>query len=57
MVHTFSESISAVKARSEFDKMIASAHRWQFDVLLVWSLDRLHRSMVGALSTVLDLDR
>jgi DNA invertase Pin-like site-specific DNA recombinase len=57
IVQTFSENVSAVKARPEFDQMIASAHRGKFDVLLVWSLDRLPRSMVGALQTVLDLDR
>jgi putative DNA-invertase from lambdoid prophage Rac len=56
-VRVFSENVSAVKARPEFDAMIAAAHRGKFEVLLVWSLDRLHRSMVGALQTVLDLDR
>ena len=57
IVQTFSENVSAVKTRPEFDAMIAGAHRGKFDVLLVWSLDRLHRSMVGALQAVLDLDR
>jgi DNA invertase Pin-like site-specific DNA recombinase len=57
IVTTFSENISAAKTRPEFEKMIAAAHRGKFEVLLVWSLDRLHRSMVGALQTVLDLDR
>lgn len=57
VVTRFSENVSAAKTRPEFDKMIAAAHRGRFDVLLVWSLDRLHRSMVGSLQTVLDLDR
>jgi DNA invertase Pin-like site-specific DNA recombinase len=57
IVATYAEKVSAVKTRPEFDKMIASAHRGKFDVLLVWNLDRLHRSIVGALQTVLDLDR
>ncbi len=57
IVRVFSENVSAVKTRPEFDAMIAEAHRGKFEVLLVWSLDRLHRSMVGALQTVLDLDR
>lgn len=58
VVTTFSENVSAVKTdRPEFDKMIASAHRGRLAVLLIWSLDRLHRSMVGSLQTVLDLDR
>ena len=56
IVRVFSENVSAMKARPEFDAMIAAAHRGKFDVLLVWSFDRLHRSMVGALQTVLDLD-
>lgn len=57
IVRVFSENVSAVKTRPEFDAMIAAAHRGKFEALLVWSLDRLHRSMVGALQTVLDLDR
>lgn len=57
IVRVFSENVSAVKARPGFDAMIAAAHRGEFEVLLVWSLDGLHRSMVGALQTVLDLDR
>ncbi len=40
-----------------FDKMIAAAHRGRYGVLVVWSLDRLHRGMVGALQIVLELDR
>lgn len=55
-MRVFSENVSAVKTRPEFDAMIAAAHRGKFEVLVVWSLDRLHRSMVGALQTVLDLD-
>jgi CheY-like chemotaxis protein len=39
------------------EKMIVAAHRGRFRVLLVWSLDCLHRSMVGSLQTVFDLDR
>jgi DNA invertase Pin-like site-specific DNA recombinase len=55
-VRVFSENVSAVKARSEYDAMIAAARRRKFDVLLIWSRDRLDRSMVGALHTVLDLE-
>ncbi len=53
----YSEKVSAVKERSEYDRLIRDAHRGKYEVLLVWSLDRLHRSMVGALQTVLELDR
>jgi hypothetical protein len=35
IVQTFFENVSAVKARPEFDKMIASVHRGKFDVHLV----------------------
>lgn len=38
--------------------MIEAAHRGAFEVLLVWSLDRLGRSMTGNLvEAVLELDR
>jgi len=32
--------------------MMAGAHRGDFDVLVVWSLDRLGRSMTGNLQAV-----
>jgi DNA invertase Pin-like site-specific DNA recombinase len=35
---------------------MANAHTGKFDVLVVWALDRLGRSMVGNLTTVLKLD-
>lgn len=57
VVEIFSENVSAVKARPQLDLMLSAAHRGRYSVLIVWSLDRLHRSMVGALQTVLDLDR
>jgi putative DNA-invertase from lambdoid prophage Rac len=56
-VAVFEEKASAVKHRPEFEKMRLAAHEGRFDVLLVWSLDRLGRSMVGNLQTVLELDR
>jgi len=37
--------------------MMADAHHGAFDVLVVWALDRLGRSMVGNLRDVLELDR
>jgi DNA invertase Pin-like site-specific DNA recombinase len=53
----FEEKMSAVKTRPEFDKMMLAAHEGKFDVVVVWALDRLGRSMVGNLQTVLELDR
>ncbi len=57
IVEKFAEKVSAAKARPQLDRLLAEAHRGRFQVVLVWSLDRLHRSMLGALQTVLDLDR
>jgi len=57
LVATYAEKVSAVKHRPAFERMLADAHRGKFQVVVVWSLDRLHRSMVGALQTVIDLDR
>jgi hypothetical protein len=57
LVATYAEKVSAVKQRPAFERMLADAHRGKFQVVLVWSLDRRHRSMVGALQTVIDLDR
>jgi DNA invertase Pin-like site-specific DNA recombinase len=58
LTHVFEENVSAAaKVRPEFDRMMGCAHRAEFEVLVVWSLDRLGRSMVGNLQAVLDLDR
>ena len=56
LVVTFEESAGATAVRPEFERMMAAAHRGEFDVLLVWSLDRLGRSMIGNLRAVLELD-
>ncbi len=55
VVAQFEESASAARERPEFQRM--TAHRGEFDVLVVWALDRLGRSMTGNLQVVLDLDR
>lgn len=57
VVETFEESVSATRARPELKRMMEAAHRGAFEVLLVWSLDRLGRSMTGNLEAVLELDR
>lgn len=57
LVATYEEKASAVKARSQFERMMRDAHEGSFDVLAVWSLDRLGRSMVGNVQAVLELDR
>lgn len=48
---------SAVKARPVYERMLADAHAGRVQAVLFWALDRLHRSMAGAINTVLDLDR
>ena len=57
VVATYAEKVSAAKTRPEFERLLKDAHRSKFDFIIVWSLDRLGRSMLGNLTTVLDLDR
>lgn len=57
LVETYEESTSAVKRRPAFERMMTDAHGGAYDVLVVWSLDRFGRSMVGNLQAVLELDR
>jgi DNA invertase Pin-like site-specific DNA recombinase len=57
IVAVYDEQASAARKRPEFDRMLADAHRGAFDVLVVWALSRFGRSMVGNLTTVLELDR
>ncbi len=57
IVAVYEEVVSAAsKKRSEFDRMMVDAHAGKFDVLLVAAIDRLQRSMVGAVDTILKLD-
>lgn len=53
----YEEQASAVKNRPAYAQMMKDAKRGAFDVLVVWSLDRLGRSMTGNLADVLELDR
>ncbi len=53
----YEEQASAAKARPALQRLLTDAHRRAFDVLLVWSLDRLGRSMTGNVQTVLALDQ
>jgi putative DNA-invertase from lambdoid prophage Rac len=57
IAHIFEEKVSAAKERPEYDRMMLAAHRGEFSVLAIWALDRLQRSMTGAVHAVLDLDR
>lgn len=53
----YEEVESAAKARPVLDRMLADARAGKLRAILVWALDRLHRSMVGSIQTVLELDR
>jgi putative DNA-invertase from lambdoid prophage Rac len=57
LVGVFEEKRSAAKSRPEYDRMMTAAHKGEFRSLLVWSLDRFGRSMVGNMMAVLELDR
>lgn len=50
-------STSAKKPRVEFEKMKEAARNKEFDVLIIWAIDRFGRDMVGNLTDILDLDK
>ncbi|MRI90260.1 recombinase family protein [Aggregicoccus sp. 17bor-14] len=52
----YEETESAAKARPVFERMLADVRAGRIQAVLVWALDRLHRSMPGAINTVLELD-
>lgn len=53
----YEEVESAAKARPVMERMLADARTGKVRAILVWALDRLHRSMVGSIQTVLECDR
>ncbi len=53
----YEEVESAAKARPVMERMIADARAGRVRAILVWALDRLHRSMIGSIQTVLECDR
>jgi putative DNA-invertase from lambdoid prophage Rac len=53
----FEETESAAKQRPVLEQVLAAARSGQVNAVIVWALDRLHRSMHGAITTVLELDR
>lgn len=57
VVAVYAEQASAAKKRPEYERMMDEARRGGFAVLLIWSLDRLGRSMMGNIEAVLELDR
>jgi DNA invertase Pin-like site-specific DNA recombinase len=53
----YEEVESAAKARPVLDRMLADVRAGRVQAVAVWALDRLHRSMTGAINTVLELNR
>jgi putative DNA-invertase from lambdoid prophage Rac len=53
----YEEVESAAKARPVLDRMLADARAGRVRAIMVWALDRMHRSMTGAINTVLECDR
>lgn len=50
------EKASSVKRRPVFERMMSDARQRKFDVVLVWKMDRLARSMKQFIDTILELD-
>jgi len=57
VVQVYEEQAPAAKHRPIFEQMLKDARRGKLTVLVLWSLDRFGRSMVGNLQDVLELDR
>jgi DNA invertase Pin-like site-specific DNA recombinase len=53
----YEETESAAKARPVLDRVLQDVRGGLVQGVAVWALDRLHRSMAGAINTVLELDR
>lgn len=53
----YEEVESAAKTRPVLDRMLGDVRAGRMRAILVWALDRLHRSMFGAVQTVLECDR
>jgi putative DNA-invertase from lambdoid prophage Rac len=56
IVHVFEEKISSTKRRPALEAMLLSAHRREWDCLLIFSLDRLGRSLKQNLDVFMRLD-
>jgi putative DNA-invertase from lambdoid prophage Rac len=55
VLEVIEEKATTRKKRPELERILQDAHRGRFDVLVVWALDRLGRSMVGNLQLVREL--
>jgi DNA invertase Pin-like site-specific DNA recombinase len=57
IVATFEERASSKKRRPEYERLLKDARRGKFDVVVIWAIDRLGRSMVGNMQDIAELDR
>lgn len=58
IVHEYTDKISGAKARRPgLDQLLDDARRGQFDVLLIWSCDRLARSVKHFLEVLDEMNR
>ena len=58
IVNQYSDKMSGAKrSRPGFDQMLEDARRGKFEVLLVWAIDRIGRSMYGVINTFLELEK
>ena len=57
IVKRYVETGSATKYRPVFDEMREAAKRGEFDVLVIWAIDRFGRKMVDTIKDVTDLDK
>jgi DNA invertase Pin-like site-specific DNA recombinase len=53
----YEEQESAAKHRPVYERLMQDARTGKLRGVVVWALDRLHRSMVGAILAVVELDR
>jgi len=56
IAEVFEEVGSSAKARPVFDRLLLGAHQGRYQVILVAALDRVGRSMVGNITSILSLD-
>jgi DNA invertase Pin-like site-specific DNA recombinase len=57
VVREFAAHESTARKRHTFEAMMTAAKKREFDVLLVWAIDRFGRSMAGNVNDVLELER
>jgi len=53
----YEEIGSAAKRRPVFDRMLADVRAGKVRAVVIWAIDRMHRTMPGAINDVLELDR